>query len=460
VNPVCKHFVGCAIHQSSDLVARLAGEAHATPCPTKLTPVVAGARLRERYAVSRYPMAHNGMGEVWTAQDTLLDRTVIVKLVNSAMMDAELVRRFRREALLTARLDHPGVPAVYDLGEHRGRPYLVLQKVDGISLSDLIAEHGPLPIAWVAAIGAQISSVLIAAQRIGLVHRDIKPSNVMLDPSGAVKVLDFGLAVMRDDRYSRITQTGQSLGTVGYMAPEQILGEPTDHRTDLYGLGGTLFDLLTGNPPFDGDTTVTTLRHQLDNVPPRPAQLRPEIPSALDELVHALLAIRPQDRPANAAEVYATLAPLAQDLPPIPGVVDEGGDAVRAYAAIVGRVPRPSRDSAPPDPPPGQPDLDVDQAAEQAERLLADGEFRAAARQWRRLADHLARQHGDAHPLVFDYRLRAARAHVPLGEHDRALRQLNQLLHDRIRADGPEHPAVLDLRQEIARLSIEGASSR
>jgi hypothetical protein len=111
-------------------------------------------------------------------------------------------------------------------------------------------------------------------------------------------------------------------------------------------------------------------------------------------------------------------------------------------------------------PPPGQSDLDVDGSAEQAERLLAAGEFRAAARQWRQLADHHARQHGDAHPLVFDYRLRAARAHVPLGERDRALRQLNLLLRDRIRADGPEHPAVRDLRQEIARLSEESPPSR
>jgi serine/threonine protein kinase len=401
------------------------------------------------------------MGEVWTARDTLLDRTVIVKLVNTAMMDAELLRRFRREALLTARLDHPGVPAVYDLGEHDGHPYLVLQKVDGINLSDLIAEQGPLPIPWVAAIGAQISSVLIAARRIGLVHRDIKPSNVMLGPTGAVKVLDFGLAVMRDDdRYSRITQTGQSLGTVGYMAPEQILGEPTDHRTDLYGLGATLFDLLTARPPFDGATTATTLRHQLNDPAPRAAGLRPEIPSALDGLVDALLAIHPQDRPASAARVYATLAPLARDLPPIPGVITEGPDAVRAYAAIVGRVPQPPHQTTAPESPPGQPDFDVDQATEQAERLAAAGEYRAAARLWRRLADHHARQHGDDHPLVFDCRLRAALAHLPLGERDRARRLLNQLLDDRVRVEGPDHPAVLDLRQEIAQLSQKGPQSR
>lgn len=420
----------------------------------------AGASLKGRYVMSRYPLAHNGMGEVWTAQDTLLDRIVIVKFVNPAMLDVELVRRFRREALLTARLDHPGVPAVYDLGEHNGRPYVILQKVDGITLADLVAEQGPLPVGWVAAIGAQVSTVLIAAREIGLVHRDIKPSNVMLDTSGAVKVLDFGLAVVHDDdRYSRITQTGQSLGTVGYMAPEQILGEPTDHRTDLYGLGGTLFDLLTARAPFESGTTATLLRHQIEDPPPRPAQLRPEIPAVLDDLVHSLLAIRPQDRPADAAEVYAALAPLAHELPPIPGVVTDRTQAVRAYAAIVGRVPQAARHTATP-PPVGRVDLDAERAAQQAEHLHAAGEFRAAARQWRRLADYHARRHGDDHPLVFDFRLRAARAHLPLGEHGRALRQFNMLLQDLVRVNGPEHPAVLELQEEIERLSRERSASR
>ncbi|MEV6368174.1 serine/threonine-protein kinase [Micromonospora musae] len=306
-----------------------------------LSDVVSGANLKDRYRLSRFPVPHDGMGKVWTAQDTLLDRPVIVKFVNAAVMDIDLLRRFRREALLTAQLDHPGVPAVYDLGEHEGVPYVVLQKIDGITLTDLVAEQGPLPIGWVASIGAQISSILLAARDIGLVHRDIKPSNVMLQRSGAVKVLDFGLAVLRDDeRYSRITQTGQSLGTVGYMAPEQILGAPTDHRTDLYGLGATLYDLFTAGPPFDAPTTITTLRNQLDNPPPRPSQVRPEIPDVLDDLVHALLAVRPEDRPAGADDVYAMLAPLAYDLPPIPGVLDDTTGPVQAYAAVVGRAPR------------------------------------------------------------------------------------------------------------------------
>ncbi|WP_331461152.1 serine/threonine-protein kinase [Micromonospora tarapacensis] len=414
--------------------------------------MVPGTSLKDRYRLGRFPLAHRGMAEVWPAQDTLLDRPVIVKFVDAARMDADLVRRFRREALLTARLDHPGVPAVHDLGEHGGRPYVVLQKIDGVTLSDLVAEQGPLPLGWVAAIGAQISSVLLAARRLGLVHRDIKPSNAMLDRSGAVKVLDFGLAVMPDDdRYSQITQTGQALGTLGYMAPEQIRGEQPDHRTDLYGLGATLFDLLTGRPPFDDATTATTVRHQLETPPPRPVELRPETPAVLDDLVHALLARHPDDRPATAADVYPVLVPLCQDLPPIPGVLDDTAAAVRAYAAIVGRVPQQAHFRAASTS--GPTTIDAEQAARHAEQLQAAGEFRAAARQWRRLAEHRARQHGDDDSVVFDLRLRAARAHVALGEHDRALRQFNSLLQSRERADGPADPVVAQLRREIARLN-------
>ncbi|MFF4810995.1 serine/threonine-protein kinase [Micromonospora chersina] len=407
--------------------------------------------LKDRYKVDRCPMAHKGMGEVWPAHDTLLDRPVIVKIL--ATMDADLLRRFRREARLTARLDHPGVPAVYDLGAHEGLPFVVLQKIDGITLTDLVAEQGPLPIPWVAAIGAQISSVLLAAQQIGLVHRDIKPSNVMLDRSGAVKVLDFGLAVVRgDERYSRITQTGQSLGTVGYMAPEQILGRSVDHRTDLYGLGATLFDLLTGRAPFDDATTMTTVRRQLADPPPRPAELRADIPPELDDLIQSLLATDPEDRPASAAEAYRLLAPLAQDRPPIPGVLADDAGPTQAYTAVLGQPSAPASSAMMS--PAASVSLGIEQGEKQAEQLEAAGEYRAAAREWRRLAHHIAQQRGDDHPMVFTFLERAARAHIPLGEHDRAMRQLSKLLEDRLRVNGSDHVAVMELRRQIAQLSV------
>jgi eukaryotic-like serine/threonine-protein kinase len=409
-------------------------------------------RLKDRYLVARHPLAHEGMGEVWPAEDTVLRRPVIVKLVAPSLMDAELGKRFQREARLTARLVHPGVPAVYDFGQQEGRFYLVMQKIQGIDLSHLIDENGSLPVAWVASIGAQISSVLIAARRIGLVHRDIKPGNAMLEASGAVKVLDFGLAAIHDDaRYSRITQSGDSLGTAGYMAPEQIEAGPTDHRTDLYGLGATLFHLLTGQPPFDGATPTITMRFQMQTSPPHLSELRADVPADVDELVHALMARRPQDRPASAADVYEVLAPLARNLPPIPGFVSNQPDAVRAYAAVVGQVPLAAQRNSESDF--VDPDLEARYSEEQADLLAATGNARAAAQQWRRLAEIRADQYGDGDAKVVDYRLRAIRLQAAQGDQSRARRQLLDLLHDRISADGSGHPTVLAVQREIAQLS-------
>ncbi|MEO3746579.1 hypothetical protein [Plantactinospora sp. B5E13] len=214
---------------------------------------------------------------------------------------------------------------------------------------------------------------------------------------------------------------------------------------------GALFDLLTGRLPFEGATTLATLRHQVSAPPPRPAETRPEIPATLDDLVHALLAPRPDDRPANAAEVYAVLAPLCTDLPPIPGVLRDPTGAVRAYSAIVERVPAQAHPGAPPVA--EQTGTDPERAVRHAEQLHATGEHRVAARPRRRLTEERARQYGDDDSLVFDYQRRAARAHVALGEHSRALRQLTTLPQSRLRTDGPDGPAVLDLRAEIVRLS-------
>lgn len=408
---------------------------------------MAGGTLNDRYQLDRYPVAHSGMAEVWPARDVRLDRPVIIKILTSTA-NVDLVRRFRREALLHSRLTHPGVPRIFDMHHQDGRPYLVLEKIDGVTLADLSNEQGPLPIDWVASIGAQIAAVLSAAHHLGLVHRDVKPSNVMLEPSGAVRVLDFGLAAALDDeRYSRITETGQSLGTVGYMAPEQINADPVDHRADLYGLGATLYHLVTGEPPFDGLTTITTARRQLVQRPERTTALRAEVPTMLDELIDALLAVDPADRPASADAAYATLIALAGPPPPVPGVISAGTDAVRSYAAaIIGRpstIPQRADDQRPTA---GEPSPD------EASRRLAAGQPRAAARIWRQLADRRAQQVGEDDGQVFEWRHQAARADIAMGERSRALRQLETLLDRRIRAVGPDHASVKELQRDIADL--------
>lgn len=184
-----------------------------------------------RYELDPVHIGKGGMGEVWGATDTRLRRRVAVKFVRFAD-DPELIRRFVRESQLTARMAHPGVPVLYDAdkvsgGPFDGRLYLVMELVEGINVDDLVAEHDPLPIGWAAAIAAQVCAVLSYAHGKSLVHRDLKPSNLMVDKDGAVKVLDFGLAVALDaDERSRLTSTNQTLGTLAYMSPEQFRGGP------------------------------------------------------------------------------------------------------------------------------------------------------------------------------------------------------------------------------------------
>src|SRR5690606_27432709 len=187
--------------------------------PSRRCEVAGGAvatLVNGRYELEELPLARGGMGEVWAGRDVRLEREVAVKFVRfpPGQRDEELIRRFVRESRITARLEHPGVPAVYDVGTHEGRPYLVLQRIRGISVADLNAEYAPLPIGWAVAIAAQVCSVLAAAHAASLVHRDLKPSNLMLDRDGGIKVLDFGLAVALDlAEYSQITRSGQTIGT-------------------------------------------------------------------------------------------------------------------------------------------------------------------------------------------------------------------------------------------------------
>ncbi|WP_261565218.1 serine/threonine-protein kinase [Frankia gtarii] len=322
--------------------------------------------IDRRYELEALPLAKGGMGEVWVGRDVKLDREIAVKFVRfpDGRPDEELVRRFIRESRITARLVHPGVPAVYDAGTHEGRPYLVMQRVHGISVADLVAEQGALPIGWAAAIAAQAAAVLAVAHRASLVHRDLKPANLMLEPDGTVKVLDFGLAVALDRTdLSKITSTGQHLGSPAYMAPEQVLAGLSAPATDLYALGATLFEMLTGRRLFAGSSSYSVMHQQVEEVPARVSTLRADIPSNLDGLVADLLRKTPEERPSGAEAVYEALIGWMADLVPLPGIVDPAADnAVRMYNRITARVhppaPAPSTPTttAPTSPMPG-PDL-------------------------------------------------------------------------------------------------------
>jgi serine/threonine protein kinase len=427
-----------------------------------------GLVIKDRYELDRMPLAHGGMGEVWTGRDTRLDREIAVKFIRfpDGLHDEELVRRFVRESRITARLEHPGVPAVYDVGTHDGRPYLVMQRIHGISVADLIAEHGPLAVGWAAAIAAQACAVLAVAHDASLVHRDLKPANLMLDRDGGVKVLDFGLAVALDlAEQSQITRSGQTLGTPAYMAPEQILASKSDPLTDLYGLGCTLYEMLTGAPVFSGPTAYAVMSSQVDAPPRPPRALRPQVPLELESLVLHLLEKKPEDRPPDATAVYRRLIPFATGLPAMPGILrpPRQSSAVRMYASMLARVfpddgpvtNRPARPEDPPAapslPPSERPPDPPGRPVRDARQPVPSGLGRTDLDRLRAEATGLARQsrYSQAAALLADAVAPASRALGPADADVLSLRvHLADILFDGgdYRAAGPAyHRLVADL---------------
>ncbi|MDH6112485.1 serine/threonine protein kinase [Kitasatospora sp. MAP12-15] len=271
-------------------------------------------------------IGHGGMGQVWAGYDERLDRRVAVKLLRGDLLPVDsrpgggshsagpqedsLRSRFLRECRITAALDHPGLVTVFDAGEDAGELYLVMQRVPGIGLGDLIAEQSPFPIDWAVAVAAQICAALSAVHAVPVVHRDLKPSNVMVREDGRVVLLDLGIATALDRDHTRLTLTGVPIGSPSYMAPEQALSGVVDPRTDLYALGCLLHEMLAGEEPFRAPTALGVLRRQVDEPPVPLRRLRPEVPAALEALVLDLLAKPPAGRPADAQQVHRRLLPL------------------------------------------------------------------------------------------------------------------------------------------------------
>jgi tRNA A-37 threonylcarbamoyl transferase component Bud32 len=259
-----------------------------------------------------------GMGEVWEADDTVLGRRVALKvLVQELADDARATKRFVREARAAAKLTHPNVARVYDFGRGPGLPYLVMELLEGDTLADRLA-GGPLPPAEAARIGAAVADALDAAHSRGIIHRDIKPGNVLLTPAGEVKVMDFGIAAAADETHST---TGSGLyGTAAYLSPERAAGQAATPAADLYSLGAVLYELLTGRPPFLGDSPVLVVRAHLHE-PPRPVrELAPWVPTRLADTCAAALAKDPTQRPSSAAALAIRLrAASSAPAAPVPG---------------------------------------------------------------------------------------------------------------------------------------------
>ena len=274
-----------------------------------------GTQLGRYRLVER--IGQGGMGEVWKAHDDNLDRDVAIKMLLSGAIGGTRSRdRFRREALVLSRLSHPGVATIFDFDVQDGCEFLVMEYVSGGTLESRLAP-GPLPIGDVLRLGASIADALDNAHRSGFVHRDLKPGNVALTADGQPKILDFGLAVLLAGGSSmgRVTEAGIIMGSLPYMSPEQLFGDPGDARTDIYALGVMLFEMTTGQRPFVKDRREALMFAIISNAAPSVRSLRSDAPDALDRLIAECLRKEPEHRPASAAVVGETLRAMASGAP-------------------------------------------------------------------------------------------------------------------------------------------------
>jgi serine/threonine-protein kinase len=269
----------------------------------------AGPRVfNGRYEIHRR-LGRGGMAEVYLARDQLLDRPVAVKvLFPEFATDPSFVERFRREATAAANLNHPNIVGVYDWGEADGTYFIVMEYVDGRTLSDILGSEGALHPDRAADIGADVAAALGFAHRNGVVHRDVKPGNVLVTQAGQVKVADFGIArATTANPDENLTQAGTVMGTATYFSPEQARGDAVDPRSDIYSLGCVLYELVVGRPPFAGDSPVAIAYKHVQESPEPPRQLKPELPAAIEAIVLKCLAKNPVNRYPTAEDLRADL---------------------------------------------------------------------------------------------------------------------------------------------------------
>ncbi|GAA1935437.1 serine/threonine protein kinase PkaE [Streptomyces sodiiphilus] len=478
-------------------------------------------RIAGRYELLEQ-LDHGGMGDVWRGYDGVLDRPVAVKLirpqaVTSPHLAEELEKRFRREARITARIQHPGVPQVYDadLDESYEQLFLVMELVDGVPLTRYVNPERLLPVSWAVAVAAQVATVLSHAHDVPVVHRDLKPGNILVAGDGTVKVLDFGIAAMLRTDVTKLTATGSPIGTHQYMAPEQVRGGRVTPRTDLYALGCVLHELLCGQKVFSGDSEWQLMSQHVNAAPTALRRLRADVPVALEELVLHLLRKAPEARPADVQEVYERLRPLL----PVPGEESapvEGGPAGAPDPTGIFRNPyaprfragtaggaRPAVPAAGPDAPPAVPAAErealreeirevyahyvalmeeeryaqaaevVGERIEPAARALGSeskavlrlrawravsrqlaGDHRAALPEFEALADAYGRIGGHTSKEALECRAQAARCRGELGQVTEALTGLHGVL-DAVRAvDGDVSENAVELRRDIGMLLL------
>ena len=248
-------------------------------------------------------LGHGEMGVVYKAIDPLIDRIVAIKTIKFDGSNEEATNfeeRFYREAKSAGRLNHPNIVTIYDVGKSNNTAYIAMEYLEGEQLKDILDVHTPMSVERIADIAAQIAEGLAYAHKNGIVHRDIKPANIMLVQGDRVKITDFGIAHMST---SSGTLAGTVLGSPRYMAPEQVVGKAVDGRSDLFALGVVLYEMLTGESPFDGDNINTTMYRIVNETPVPPRTLTPRIPEVFDYIVAKALAKHPDARYQSAAEI-------------------------------------------------------------------------------------------------------------------------------------------------------------
>ncbi|MFE0250953.1 protein kinase [Streptomyces sp. NPDC059010] len=423
-------------------------------------------------------LSHGGMGDVWRGYDAVLDRPVAVKVIRgqaatSPQLAEELAKRFKREARITARIRHPGVPQVYDavLDESYEQLFLVMELVDGVPLTHYIHPDRPLPVSWAVAVAAQVATVLSHAHDVPVIHRDLKPSNIIVAQDGTVKVLDFGIAAILRTDVTKLTATGSPIGTYQYMSPEQVRGGQVTPQADLYALGCVLHELLSGRLVFSADSEFLVMFQHVNAAPTPLRQLRAEVPAELEELVLDLLRKAPEARPADVQEVYERLRPFlpAAGEEPAPhetgpaGAPDPTGVFRRPYAprrrgGTVGQ-PAPAvpgaAEAAAPVPLPETLRAQIREVREHYDALMEEDRFAQAAEVVGELVEPAARALGAENKVVLALRMRRAVSRLLGGDFRAALPEFEALAATHARISGPTSKAALDCRAQAARCRAE-----